>query len=242
LEEYVIGGMDPDFREQLFAVGRAMDDAGIDWTILSAFRDDYRQSLAVGFKAHAGNSFHGGTAATGGYGHGCAVDLAGTDSLLSETVWNWIDQHGQQFGLHRPLRRLDPAHVQPTTGWHRLAGTLRQERVGIEAALTSASADGDDPISPLYFDISSKDSVTEEQFSCIRPHVAAELPQREGIVRRLNSIVAHVSLLTAERNRPQTKWKTAGQLLARRMSLRRTPADHSRQHAKWKGAASRSQT
>src|SRR6516225_337507 len=34
MEEYVIGGMDPDFREQLFAAGQAMDAAGIDWTIL----------------------------------------------------------------------------------------------------------------------------------------------------------------------------------------------------------------
>jgi hypothetical protein len=58
--------MDPDFREQLFAMGRAMDAAGIDWTILSAFRDDYRQNLAAGLKARVDNSFHGGSAATGG--------------------------------------------------------------------------------------------------------------------------------------------------------------------------------
>jgi hypothetical protein len=45
IEEYVIGGMDPDFRELLFTAGRAMDAAGIEWTILSGFRDDFRQSL-----------------------------------------------------------------------------------------------------------------------------------------------------------------------------------------------------
>ena len=28
---YVIGGMDPDFREQLYHAGRAMDAAGIRW-------------------------------------------------------------------------------------------------------------------------------------------------------------------------------------------------------------------
>ena len=51
--------MDPDFREQLYHAGRAMDAAGIRWSILSAFRDDYRQSIASGFKARTGNSLHG---------------------------------------------------------------------------------------------------------------------------------------------------------------------------------------
>jgi hypothetical protein len=37
IEEYVIGGIDPDFREVLYAAGRAMDAAGIEWTILSGF-------------------------------------------------------------------------------------------------------------------------------------------------------------------------------------------------------------
>src|ERR1700676_2271179 len=58
-EDLLAGGMDPDFREQLFAAGQALDAAGVSWTILSAFRDDYRQSLAVGFRESVGNSFHG---------------------------------------------------------------------------------------------------------------------------------------------------------------------------------------
>src|SRR5580704_6170459 len=41
VEDYVIGGMDPDFREVLFAAGHAMDAAGVEWTILSGFRDDF---------------------------------------------------------------------------------------------------------------------------------------------------------------------------------------------------------
>jgi hypothetical protein len=57
VQTYVIGGIDPDFREQLFHAGQAMDAAGISWTILSGFRDDFRQSIAVGFKAHPGRSF-----------------------------------------------------------------------------------------------------------------------------------------------------------------------------------------
>src|SRR5262249_23342878 len=49
LQDYVIGGMDPEFREQLYHAGKAMDAAGLQWSMLSAFRDDYRQRLASGF-------------------------------------------------------------------------------------------------------------------------------------------------------------------------------------------------
>ena len=116
-KEYVIGGMDWDFRELLYDLGHAMDADGINWTILSAFRDDYRQGIASGFKAHRGYSFHGGSIATGGYGHGCAADLAGSDgSDSSDAVWKWLDQHGEQFRIHRPMRQSDPAHIQPFGG------------------------------------------------------------------------------------------------------------------------------
>src|SRR5262249_59819113 len=74
LQTYVIAGMEPDFREQLYHAGRAMDAAGLHWSMLSAFRDDYRQALASGFKARPGNSLHGGSRATGGYGHRPALD------------------------------------------------------------------------------------------------------------------------------------------------------------------------
>jgi hypothetical protein len=40
VRDYVIGGMDADFREQLYHAGRAMDSNGINWSMLSAFRDD----------------------------------------------------------------------------------------------------------------------------------------------------------------------------------------------------------
>ena len=49
LQDYVIGGMDPEFREQLYHAGKAMDAAGVQWSLLSAFRDDYRQGIATGF-------------------------------------------------------------------------------------------------------------------------------------------------------------------------------------------------
>ncbi len=111
LEDYVIGGMDPKFRERLYQAGRAMDEAGIQWSMLSAFRDDYRQTLASGFKARTGNSLHGGSRRTGGYGHGRAIDIT-TAEGEAEVVWKWLDAHGSKFGLHRPMPGADPAHIQ----------------------------------------------------------------------------------------------------------------------------------
>jgi hypothetical protein len=134
LKTYVIGGMDPDLRELLYHAGLAMDAARIHWTILSAFRDDYRQSLASGLKAHINNSLHGGSAATGGYGHGCAVDIKDADGN-PETVWRWLDKNSAKIGLQRLLPRADPAHVQPRGAWHRLAVSLRGLRLGSDTAI-----------------------------------------------------------------------------------------------------------
>ena len=130
---YVISGMDKDFREQLYHMGKAMDAAGVKWAILSAFRDDYRQSIASGFKASARNSLHGGSARTGGYGHGRAVDVTGADGN-AEQVWKWIDANGGKYGLHRPMRAGDPPHVQSTGDWRKLAQGLREARVRIAQA------------------------------------------------------------------------------------------------------------
>ncbi len=154
VEDYVIGGIDPDFRELLFAAGHAMDAVGVEWTILSGFRDDFRQNLAAGLKARVNNSFHGGSEATGGYGHGCAVDLASVDRHSDDKVWNWVDRKGREFDLNRPLRAADPAHTLPLAGWHELGATLRNKRLG-------ASAEADP--APL------ENLVTLEQYLCVRP-------------------------------------------------------------------------
>jgi len=50
LKTYVINGMDADFREQALPRRRAMDASELRWSMLSAFRDDYRQRLACGFQ------------------------------------------------------------------------------------------------------------------------------------------------------------------------------------------------
>ena len=128
LQDYVIGGMDADFREQLYHAGQAMDGDGIHWSMLSAFRDDYRQTLASGFKARTGNSKHGGSRATGGYGHGQAIDITTADGEAS-TVWHWLDAHAAKYGLQRPIPGRDPAHVQPRNKWHEIALALRNARV-----------------------------------------------------------------------------------------------------------------
>src|SRR6516165_3450014 len=127
LQDYVIGGMDAEFREQLYHAGRALDAAGLQWSMLSAFRDDYRQGLASGYKAGASNSLHGGSRRTGGYGHGRAIDITGPEGRESD-VWKWIDDHGAKYGLHRPLPKADPAHIQQGGDWQKIALALRESR------------------------------------------------------------------------------------------------------------------
>src|SRR5207344_2785861 len=81
LKDYVIGGMDRGFKLKLYHALRAMDDAGLMPGITSAFRDDYRQSIASGNKAASDSSYHGGSR-RGGYGYGLAADLV---SVKGET-------------------------------------------------------------------------------------------------------------------------------------------------------------
>jgi hypothetical protein len=167
MHDYTIGGIDPDFRELLFAIGQAMDAAGIEWSILSGYRDDYRQNLASGFKSHGGYSFHGGSTATGGYGHGCAIDLSSPDRLSDDTVWAWFDHHSQSYGLRRPLPATDPVHIQPLfgPGWHEKAAALRRARL---AASDNARADqaGSDIAHPAT---AAEAGVSPEQWGCVRP-------------------------------------------------------------------------
>jgi hypothetical protein len=138
VKTYVISGMDPDFREQLYHAGRAMDASGIRWSMLSAFRDDYRQRLAAGFKAHGGNSQHGGSNATGGYGHGRAIDITSAEGD-SSAIWHWIDAQGAKFGLRRPMPGADPAHIQPRNSFHDLAHQLREARLKLENELSGST-------------------------------------------------------------------------------------------------------
>jgi hypothetical protein len=122
LKDYVIGGMDRRFRLKLYHALRAMDDAGFMPGITSAFRDDYRQSIASGNKAASDSSYHGGSR-RGGYGRGLAADVV---SVKGETrlqrfassieLWKWIDAHEKELGIGRPYLDRDPPHVGPING------------------------------------------------------------------------------------------------------------------------------
>jgi hypothetical protein len=122
LKDYVIGGMDRDFRAKLYNALRAMDDAGFSPGITSGFRDDYRQELANGNKAAPDSSYHGGSR-RGGYGHGLAADLVSVKGetraercTWSEILWKWIDAHEKELGIGRPYLDKDPPHVAPIDG------------------------------------------------------------------------------------------------------------------------------
>jgi hypothetical protein len=120
--DYVIGGMDASFKLKLFHLLLAAEQAGFQPGITSAFRDDYRQSIAAGLKAANDRSYHGGSF-RGGYGHGLAADVVsvngGTRALRqasSENFWSWIDKHGKDYGIGRPYLARDPPHVGPIDG------------------------------------------------------------------------------------------------------------------------------
>jgi hypothetical protein len=168
-KQYVIGGMDADFRELLYNLGHAMDADGIRWTILSGFRDDYRQGLASGYKAHVGNSFHGGSRATGGFGHGCAADIEASDGESGDNnaVWKWVDQHGEKFGIFRPMKGIDPAHIQPFGSWHDVAYNLRDKRQTAGYLTASVSGGEGGKVTPL---VDTRSGVSEAQFDCVRSH------------------------------------------------------------------------
>jgi hypothetical protein len=122
MADYVIGGMDRSFKVKLFHMLHAAEQAGLSPGITSAFRDDYRQSIASGLKAATNRSYHGGSF-RGGYGHGLAADVVSVKGgtrderwASSEGFWKWIDAHGKEFGVGRPYLDRDPPHVAPIDG------------------------------------------------------------------------------------------------------------------------------
>jgi hypothetical protein len=120
--DYVIGGMDRSFKLKLFYTLHAAEQAGLSPGITSAFRDDYRQSIASGLKAATDRSYHGGSS-HGGYGHGLAADVVSVKGateaqrwISNESLWKWIDAHGKEFGIGRPYLDRDPPHLAPIDG------------------------------------------------------------------------------------------------------------------------------
>jgi hypothetical protein len=142
LKDYVIGGLDRGFKLKLYHALRAMNDAGLMPGITSAFRDDYRQSIASGNKAASDSSYHGGSR-RGGYGHGLAADLV---SVKGETrlqryassveLWKWIDAHEKELGIGRPYLDRDPPHVAPIDGKEYAAkrGRSNVQKAGLQTS------------------------------------------------------------------------------------------------------------
>ncbi|HEV2155020.1 hypothetical protein [Bradyrhizobium sp.] len=133
--DYVIGGMDKSFKRKLFRTLLAAEAAGLSPGITSAFRDDYRQSIASGLKAASDRSYHGGST-RGGYGHGMAADIVSTAGnnraqrwVSTEILWKWVDANGKPLGIGRPYLGRDPPHVGPVDGAEYISKRGTGERV-----------------------------------------------------------------------------------------------------------------
>lgn len=140
--DYVIGGMEKSFKLKLFRMLYAAENAGLSPGITSAFRDDYRQSIASGLKAASDRSYHGGSF-RGGYGHGLAADIVSVKGatraqrwVSTDALWKWVDTNGKDFGIGRPYLDRDPPHVGPMDG---------QEYVSRRGAPKAAAADAKQP-------------------------------------------------------------------------------------------------
>ncbi len=143
LRDYVIGGMDKGFKLKLFHALLAAEAAGLSPGITSAFRDDYRQTIASGLKAASNRSYHGGSL-RGGYGHGLAADIVSVKGdtrdqrwASSEKLWKWVDANGKALGIARPYLDHDPPHVAPVDGQeyasHRGGATTRHAAAEVKA-------------------------------------------------------------------------------------------------------------
>ena len=75
-DQYVIGGMEKPFKENLANLLYALDDAGLRTCINSGYRGPERQRLITkGMHASVNDSYHGGGPHHQGYGNGVAADL-----------------------------------------------------------------------------------------------------------------------------------------------------------------------
>jgi hypothetical protein len=151
--DYVIGGMDKSFKRKLFRTLLAAEAAGLSPGITSAFRDDYRQSIASGLKAASDRSYHGGST-RGGYGHGMAADIVSTQGnnraqrwVSTEVLWKWVDANGKPLGIGRPYLGRDPPHVGPIDGQEYISkrGAATREAANVKPKKTRAVASARPP-------------------------------------------------------------------------------------------------
>lgn len=152
--DYVIGGMEKGFKLKLFYMLQAAENAGLSPGITSAFRDDYRQSIASGLKAASDRSYHGGST-RGGYGHGLAADIVSTKGatraqrwVSTEALWKWVDTNGKDFGIGRPYLDRDPPHVGPMDGQEYVSKRGAPKASGGDAKKPDGKAAQGKPVAP----------------------------------------------------------------------------------------------
>lgn len=172
--DYVIGGMDKSFKKKLFRTLLAAEAAGLSPGITSAFRDDYRQSIASGLKAASDRSYHGGST-RGGYGHGMAADIVSTKGdnraqrwVSTEVLWKWVDANGKALGIGRPYLGRDPPHVGPVDGTEYVSrrGTSDRKEASVKPRKTRAVASAKPP--------KAKAQATREQKVPAKPQKSAQ--------------------------------------------------------------------
>jgi hypothetical protein len=126
LKDFVVGGVDPDFRRRLYCLMLGLEEAAILQPelkpgITRMYADAYRQHIAEGLKACDNCTYHGSLPSLG-YGHGIATDVVGHGTttkereLANEKLWAWIDAHYKEYGLGRPYPFRDPVHLALASG------------------------------------------------------------------------------------------------------------------------------
>ncbi|WP_339039218.1 hypothetical protein WHZ78_15460 [Bradyrhizobium symbiodeficiens] len=174
--DYVIGGMDKSFKQKLFRTLLAAEAAGLSPGITSAFRDDYRQSIASGLKAASDRSYHGGST-RGGYGHGMAADIVSTQGnnraqrwVSTEILWKWVDANGKAYGIGRPYLGRDPPHVGPVDGAEYISKRGTSERKEVASAKPKKSR----AVASAKPPKAQKAQAAREQKSPAKPQKAAQ--------------------------------------------------------------------
>ena len=120
----VAGGGSQFYHAILRVAGGVMDDLACNGSMLSAFRDDYRQRRASGYKAGVTNSFSM-AAAVPAVTAMAAPSTSPSLGAKKNGVWKWIDDHAAKYGFTSAATKPDPAHVQQWCGdWSKIALTL----------------------------------------------------------------------------------------------------------------------
>jgi hypothetical protein len=101
-----LGRLDMPYPDVVPCPGKSGPRHGRGWSSATTIARASRQAL---IKAGAKNSRHGGSLRTGGYGHGQAIDVTGTEGPTMDQVWRWLD--GGVAGIDTLEDRLREATI-----------------------------------------------------------------------------------------------------------------------------------